>query len=87
MFSHYKSQLDPISPVAIKQGQTEVHAPNHEVWGIVTCDECGERFAIGPNRIYAARISEETAVKEFQAILANDHRLNQKHKDGYELAD
>ena len=87
MFSHYKSQVDPLCPVAIKQGQSEVHAPNHEIWGVVLCDQCSERFAVGPNRIYGARISEEAAVKKFEAILASDHQSGKAHQNSYELAD
>ena len=87
MESDYKSRIDPLSPVAIKQDQSELHAPNHETWRVVTCRECGERFAVGPHRIYGARISEEAAVKQFEAILANDHRVNRPHENGYELSD
>ena len=58
MYSKYKSQVNTLSPVAIRLGQSQVHAPDHNTWGVVTCDTCKIEFAIGPNRIHGARIGE-----------------------------
>ena len=85
--SNYKSEIHPLSPVAIKLGQHEVHAPGHDTWGEETCDICGEKFTVGPNRIYGSRLSEQGAVTQLKAILAKDHELNRPHVNSYEIPD
>jgi hypothetical protein len=87
MYSKYKSQLDSLSPVAVRLSQSEINAPDHSTWGVVTCDVCNERFAIGPNRIVGARMSEEASVKQFETILAREHHSNHPHSNSYELSD
>jgi hypothetical protein len=83
-YQPYKTQTTPICPVAIKLGQIEVHAPRHSMWGVFTC-ECGEIFAVGPHRIYATRASEQTVVKQLEAILTAEHKRNLPHKNSYEI--
>jgi hypothetical protein len=87
MFSSYKEKLSSLSPVAIRLMQTDIHAPEHDNWGVVTCDTCEAQFAIGPNRIYGARASQQDCVDRFETLLAHDHQRNQSHKDSYELSD
>lgn len=83
----YKNQIDPISPVAIKKGQSEVNAPAHETWGTVTCEECGDQFLIGPNRIFGSRITAEQASKRLEELLDADHTAKEKHQNSYVLPD
>jgi hypothetical protein len=83
----YKAKIESLSPVAVKLCQTEVHAPGHDTWGVVTCDACGEKFCIGPNRIYGSRRGEHKCVEQFEAMLAEEHRKGQAHSNSYELAD
>jgi hypothetical protein len=83
----YKAELHSLSPVAVKQGQTEVHAPDHETWGVVKCDLCDDKFLIGPNRIHGARISQQTAVKQLESLLTQDHEAAHTHRNAYELSD
>jgi hypothetical protein len=83
----YEQKLQPLCPVAIKVGQHQVHAPDHDTWGIVTCDSCGVQFHIGPNRIHGARTTAEVSVTQLQALLAEDHRMGKPHLNGYELPD
>ena len=83
----YKTELQSLAPVAVKEGQTEIHAPNHETWGTVTCASCGEKFFVGPNRIHGARISQQTAVSQLESLLAEDHNAGHPHQNGYELSD
>jgi hypothetical protein len=87
MYSKYKSQVNTLSPVAIRLGQSQVHAPDHNTWGVVTCDTCKIEFAIGPNRIHGPRISEQECVDQFETLLAQDHRHDRSHNDSYELSD
>lgn len=84
---HYKSEIAPLCPVAIKLEQHEVRAPEHETWRVVSCTACEDRFAIGPHRIYGARITETEAVKQLESLLAADHRANRAHPNSYEFAD
>jgi hypothetical protein len=84
-YAKYKNHLDSLNPVAIKLGQTEIHAPQHDTWGILTCDICGEKFALGPNRIYGSRANEATCVKELESLLIRDHKRNQSHQNSYDL--
>ena len=84
-YAKYKHRLDSLNPVAVKLGQIEIHAPQHDTWGILTCDACGEKFALGPNRIYGSRTGEDACVKELDSILARDHAANQGHKNSYDL--
>jgi hypothetical protein len=81
----YKTSIHPIGPVAIKLGQREVHAPEHDTWGIVSCDGCKERFAIGPNRVYVSRTTELECVAELEELLRQDHLHSRPHQDSYEL--
>jgi hypothetical protein len=83
----YEQKLQPHCPVAIKVGQHEVHAPNHDTWGIVTCDSCGLHFHIGPNRLFGSRTTAEATARQLQAILAQDHIAGRAHLSGYELPD
>ena len=87
MTAPYKSEATPLSPVAIKQGQTEVHAPEHETWDTIQCQSCSDKFLLGPNRIYGARITKERATKDLLSRLADDHNHKRKHANSYELPD
>ena len=86
-YSKYKTEITPLCPVAIRLGQTEVHASGHSHWGVVTCEGCEAQFVIGPNRIYGSRRTDVDCAKELGAILAEDHRQNRNHQNGYELPD
>jgi hypothetical protein len=87
MKEKYKTTLDSLGPVAVKDNQTEVYAPNHDNWRTVACVTCGEQFHIGWNRIYGSRITEQEAVKQLESLLAQDHRNQQPHSNSFELAD
>ncbi len=81
----YKSALHTMSPVAIKQNQKDMHAPEHDTWGVVTCDACNDQFAVGPHRIYGSRTTEHECVKQLETLLASDHKAKREHLCGYEL--
>ncbi len=83
----YKTKVEPLSPVAIKLGQTEVYAPGHDTWGVVACDVCGERFAIGPNRMYGSRRTDVDCAKDLEEILAEDHNRSRPHPNSFVLPD
>jgi hypothetical protein len=57
------------------------------MWGVVTCDACGERFFIGANRVHGSRITAQECVKKFEIMLAEDHRRDGVHSDSYEIPD
>jgi cysteinyl-tRNA synthetase len=80
----YKTSLHSLDPVAIKLNQLEVHAPDHDTWGIVSCDDCKDKFGVGPNRIYRSG-SEQKAVRELEELLKQDHLNNRPHQNSYEL--
>jgi len=84
-YEKYKNRLGSLNPVAVKLGQTEIHAPEHDTWGVLTCNTCGEKFALGPNRIHRNDASEATCVKELESFLVRDHKLNQPHQNSYNL--
>ncbi len=73
-YEHYNKALTTLNPIAVKVGQTEVHAPGHIDWGILTCDKCGEKFHIGPSQIYGSRQSEDTCVRLLSDRLDEDHK-------------
>ena len=85
MYSKYKSKITPLSPVAIRVGQSEVYAPEHHTWGIVTCDICDSQFAIGPNRMWDEDHKEHCFVDRLEANLKQDHSTGQVHLNSYEL--
>jgi len=86
-YKAYDKKIEPLCPVAVKAGQTEVHAPAHETWGVVTCDTCGEKFLIGPNRIYGSRMSAQECAKRLEAFLGEEHSKHRQHPDSYEIPD
>jgi hypothetical protein len=86
-YEKYRTQVAPICPVAIKLGQVEVNAPEHDHWGIVSCDACEDKFAIGPNRTYGSRRADVDCARDLEALLAEDHRLNRPHQDSLEIHD
>lgn len=87
-YKEYKEKMTCLCPVAIKLGQSEVCAPEHSDWGVVTCDSCDDKFAIGPNRIYGARRKEmQSYVKQLDALLVSDHERKKPHANSYELPD
>ena len=88
-YSSYKTKIVPLCPVAVKihPPQHEVHAPGHLDWGVVTCDKCEARFAIGPNMIFGSRLTGEQAAKQLAEILAKDHDAQRSHENSYELRD
>jgi len=81
----YKSSIRALSPVAIKLNQWEVHAPDHDTWGIVSCEGCKDRFALGPNRIYGSKSTEQQYVMELENKLKEDHEQGRQHSNSYEL--
>lgn len=91
MTEPYKSEANPLCPIAIKEGQHEVHAPEHETWDRVTCPHCPAKapdtFLLGPNRIYGSRITKEKATQDLFSRLADDHNHKRKHANSYELPD
>jgi hypothetical protein len=84
-YSPYKTQVRHPSPVAVKCSQSEVNAPDHDTWGMVNCDDCSERFMIGPNRHYGSPRSGSDCAIALETVLKNDHDLKQGHRDMYEL--
>lgn len=80
----YKRKLERVGPVAIKLDQTEVHAPDHDTWCIVSC-KCGDEFAIGPNRIFGSQQLPPDCMKELNERLAGDHHQHRAHENSYEL--
>jgi len=83
--ARYMTKLTPLGPVAIKLNQSEVHAPDHDTWGVVSCDICKEKFALGRNRIYGSRTTEAECVKELEDLLKADHQHGRPHANSYEL--
>jgi len=83
----YKSKLRPLCPVAIKVEQNEIHAPDHDTFGIVSCDSCGDEFHIGPHRFHGSRTTPQETAKQLQTLLAEDHRTGRPHSNAYELSD
>jgi len=86
-YTGYDKKIEPLCPVAVRMNQTRVHASAHETWGVVTCDDCGDKLLIGPNHIHGSRINAQEAAKRLEALLAEDHRRNRPHADSYEIAD
>ena len=86
-FTVYKSSEQPRCPIAVKLDQSEVNAPSHDQWGVVTCDNCNTRFAIGPNRHYGARLSVPVCVAMLEERLVEDHHAGREHFNSYELQD
>jgi len=83
---NYKAKLTSPNPVAIRKGQTETHAPDHDhVWKPVTCTVCQAEFFIGPNRIYGSSSTEGECAAELQALLADDHQHDRTHHDSSNL--
>jgi cysteinyl-tRNA synthetase len=83
--SGYMTEVSPLCPVAIKLNQSEVHAPDHDTWGTVSCENCEDKFAIGPNRTFGSRSTPEVCVKQLEELLNADHRIGKPHKNSYEL--
>ena len=84
-YEKYKTAISPLCPVAIQLRQFDVHAPEHIMWGIVTCEACRKQFAIGRNRIHSSLITDVQAAEALAIILADDHRRNQSHQSSYEI--
>jgi hypothetical protein len=80
-----ENALHSLNPVAIKDGQTELAAPEHDVWGAVTCKQCGETFRVGPNRLYADAAQKTRYMTKFEQMLTAEHRLGDRHLNGYDL--
>ena len=81
----YKHALIGLNPVAVRQHQTEVYAPDHTTWSTVSCKDCTAEFAIGPNRIHGARQTEKKCLELLEARLADDHKHNRTHPNSYEF--
>jgi cysteinyl-tRNA synthetase len=81
----YGKRNSPLCPVAIRLNQTEVHAPDHDTWGIVSCDSCKDQFALGPNRIYGTRSTAAECIRELEERLKADHKDGRPHANSYEL--
>jgi hypothetical protein len=73
-YTAYTKDTETLCVVAVKLNQTNVHANSHTTWGVVTCDICGEQFAIGPSRMQGPRIGAEECAKRLQALLNEDHK-------------
>jgi hypothetical protein len=83
-YEPYKKALNTFNPVAVKTGQTEVHAPGHKSWGIFICD-CGAEFHVGQNLIYGSRQSEKQCAELLEDRLASDHENKRPHQNSYEF--
>jgi hypothetical protein len=83
----YKNAVNPLCPVAIKAGQLEVHAPEHGIWGVVSCEECEEEFYIGPNVKYGSRVTDVVWAKKLAAVLTEDHKQKRPHANSIEIPD
>jgi hypothetical protein len=70
----YDKTIKPLCPVAVKLGQSTLHAPAHDQWRTVTCDVCAEKFAIGPHRIHGSRITAQECAKRLEAQLASHQK-------------
>src|SRR5579871_1290707 len=82
----YKSAVDTMDPVAIKLGQHEVHAPEHDNWGeVIKCDQCKDQFRLGKHRIYGTNMREEECTDALKKTLAADHRNNRPHANRIEF--
>jgi hypothetical protein len=81
----YEKQLHSLGPVAIRLEQRRVNAPGHADWGHVTCESCGDTFALGYNRVFGDRAAEQKCVAMFERILADEHRRGHLHRDAYQL--
>lgn len=86
-YTEYETNLTPLCPVAIRIGQLKVHAPDHDTWEVVSCEQCEDKFAIGPNRIFGSRRTSEACVAQLKALLKTHHQRNESHADSYEFAD
>jgi hypothetical protein len=80
-------RIGPLCSVAVKLGQTAKYAPEHELWGVVTCDECREKFGIGPHRIHGSRIGEQDCAKDLKSCSTKTISKNRPHADSYEIPD
>ncbi|HZQ25305.1 MAG TPA: hypothetical protein VFA89_21130 [Terriglobales bacterium] len=87
MTEPYKLEVTPLSPVAIREGQTEVHAPGHDTWDQIACPQCSDIFLLGPNRIFGSRITKQEATKHLLQRLVDDHTQHRNHENSYELPD
>lgn len=83
-YETYIEALTTLNPVAVRTHQTEVHAPEHSTWGILTCD-CGAKFCIGPSRIHGSRQSEKQCVGLLKDKLNQDHKDDRPHQNSYEF--
>lgn len=72
-FAGSSNSEQQICPIAIALGQSDVDAPAQDSWGVVTCDQCGAKYAIGPNRYYGFRLPVPSYVEMIEALLATDH--------------
>lgn len=81
----YETKITPLGVVAVREGQSEVHAPEHDNWGSVTCDVCGVRFFLGAHRIYGFRGEKADFVRQLEEILSQEHKMNHPHQNAYEL--
>jgi hypothetical protein len=86
-FRKYEREIDPLCPVAMKLGQTDVHAPAHDTWGVVMCETCRVEFLIGPHRIRGSRIGAEECAQRLEGLLAEDHKMTRAHHNSYEIPD
>jgi hypothetical protein len=86
-YTSYSKGIETTCIVAVRLNQTNVHAPSHTMRGIVTCDICGEKFAIGPSRMRGPRISAEECARRLEVLLNEDHKQDRPHADWYEIPD
>jgi hypothetical protein len=86
-FKPYRKKIGPLCSVAVKFRQPAVCASENELWGVVTCDECREKFVIGPHRIHGSRIGEQDCARRLEALLSEDHMQSRPHADSYEMPD
>jgi hypothetical protein len=86
----YRSELRNISPVAIKMGQTEVHAAfrDREDWDVVPCPSCSDKFLIGgPHPFFPSRFTRHRVTHDLFSLLAEDHGRGRIHQNSYALWD
>ncbi len=73
-----------VNPIAIRFGQTELHASHHMTLGVVKCGSCGEHFGFGCHKLRPTDKKEEYAY-QVEKLLAADHAAGRPHKIAYEL--
>jgi hypothetical protein len=83
----YEGKIQSLNPVAVRLGQHTIHAPEHDTWCVVSCKYCGDKFAVGPNRIYGSRRTKDDCVKQVEDFLTKEHEDGAIHLNAYDLGE